>query len=287
MDVSLRAGLDESPDFRQEKFGPKNRGRVIASGETSGGHDLRAGLWLHFRPGPATTHDELRRALQVHAPELLSHDFGLVSSISGPAGPLRASFELVLDGLTFEVFQVSPRPGFRFPDYDFSEESNLPETGSMALVLVPGPHLSGAPRSLPVVRGQFLLGARLIDVLPQIAAAGWPPGEALLAGGRFSAQANAWARGGALPSTGLISIRSAMGGALQSAGLAYFTGQELRIEPDLARERDRAIRLALRLAESLLHRGPLREPEIFGDPAGGTIRLEPSRNGRFIRVWPG
>ena len=78
-----------------------------------------------------------------------------------------------------------------------------------------------------------------------------------------------------------------MGSALQSMGLAYFTGQELRLEADLAMDADSSTRLGLRIAEMLAHRGPLEQVELFAGPDGGTVRLEPSGNGRFVRVWPG
>lgn len=197
-------------------------------------------------------------------------------------------FELLLDGLTFDAFVYSP-PVRGGPVYPAQQDVISPgELASRcAMLVVPGPHLTGAPRALPVLRGQWRLGARLCEALPQIAIAGWPPSGTLLEADVFAASAGSWKAGTTLPAAGMITLRGAFGNALQSAGLAYFTGQELRVEAGLAADNHRASRLALRIAEMLVHRGPLLESEQFAGPDGGTLRLEPSANGRFVRVWEG
>lgn len=224
----------------------------------------------------------LHRVLESSHTGLGSH--ALVSGASGhpEAAHLRACFELVLDGLTFDVVEIAA--GQPAPDY-MTRLVELAEADS--LVLLPGPHLAPAAHSLPVVRGQWRVAARLCDMMAEVAAVGWAPSRTALPAGAFRQTADAWTSKGVFPPQGLVTFVPALGNACQSRGLAHFTGQELRIEPELAHDRDRAIRLGLRLAETLLHRGPLTEPEQFSDPAGGAVRLEPSPNRRFVRVWRG
>jgi hypothetical protein len=78
-----------------------------------------------------------------------------------------------------------------------------------------------------------------------------------------------------------------LGGGIESRGLSYFTGQELRIEPGAAADEGQATLLALRLAGQLIYQGRLETTEQATAPNGATLRLEPSSNGRFVRVWAG
>jgi hypothetical protein len=71
---------------------------------------------------------------------------------------------------------------------------------------------------------------------------------------------------------------------MQSEGLAFFTGQELRIEPELAAAGPRAAQIALRLIHALVERGPVEGPENVLGPSGEPLRLQPSPNRRFVRV---
>lgn len=192
---------------------------------------------------------------------------------------LQPCYGLVLDGLTFDLIRVGNRQ--QTPDYA-TQQVDL--AAGEALLLLPGAHLASVARSLPVVRGQWRLAAQLCDLMPAITAVGWAPSRTLLGAKPFCQMTEAWSSQVAFPPQGLITFVWAFGNALQSRGLAYFTGQELHIEPELTGDRDHATRLGLRLAETLLHRGTLAETERFGDPAGGAIRLEPSANHKFVRV---
>lgn len=218
----------------------------------------------------------LARALAGPGAELVSHVLAPGPFASEP----RPSHELVLDGLTFEAFPLASTQ--RAPDYTV-RPFDLPVGES--LVLLPGPHLASVTRTLPVVRRQWSLAARLCDLMRGVAGIGWAPSRTLMPIDSFRQMVGAWRGQQVFPPLGVVTFGPALGNALQSRGLAYFTGQELRIEPELAGDRDHAVRLGLRLAETLVHRGPLTEPEQFGDPAGGAIRLEPSANHKYVRVW--
>ncbi|WP_324260702.1 hypothetical protein U4960_11100 [Altererythrobacter sp. H2] len=258
---------------------------IIASGGTSDGSDPKSGLWLHFMAGTDAGHETLRQAFARHGPELLSHDFGPVTGISDQSGELRPAFELLLDGLTYDACLTHVKRTKGGPVYESRPDILPRDMSAVALRLVPGPHLDGAPHSLPVVRGQFRLAMRLCTVLPGVLAAGWGPSASLVSREAFCALVAGWEKGGPIPSPGLVTFRSAMGHALQSRGLAFFTGQELRIEADLVTDPGYAARLGLRLAEMLIHRGRVFEAELFTGPSGEQVRIEPSANGRFVRAW--
>ena len=74
-------------------------------------------------------------------------------------------------------------------------------------------------------------------------------------------------------------------GGLQSQGIALFTGQELRLEPELVVDRAAAAKVALRLMHWMVETGTLREEARLTGPDGLPLRLEPSENGRFVRAW--
>lgn len=265
--------------------GQKGRS-VIASREKSGWLDPGVGLWLHLSDSPEPIDLALGGILRGRGAALLSNDF----SLAGPAvaaDPDRpAPFcELLLDGMTYDLMLVARGAGRRLPDYRPALDKAAAQ--GPALVLVPGPHLATAAGSPSVVRAQWQLGTRLCSLLERVMAVGWPPAGAVLTPGSFDGLAEGWAGSGQFPSHGLIAFRPVLGQGLHSSGLAWFTGQELRLEPDLVQDHDQAVRLGLRLAEILIHRGRLTEMEQFAHPAGGTIRLKPSPNGRFVRVWPG
>ena len=218
---------------------------------------------------------------------MISHDFGSISSIAGQKP--RPAFELLLGGLTFDLVITAVGQGHMHGQYFNARETA--DSGYLnstcAFVLVPGPHLAGAEGTLLIVRAQWALGAKLASAVDDIAGVGWRPSATVRSAAAFVAATEAWGRGGPVPSPGLITFQPVFDNALQSAGLAHFTGQEVRMEPDLAGAGEHAVRLGQQIAHMLIHRGALNAPEQFTGPAGETIRLEPSANGRVVRVWPG
>lgn len=96
-----------------------------------------------------------------------------------------------------------------------------------------------------------------------------------------------WQDGGAFPAQLVTSLKAGLGGGIETRGLSYFTGQELRVEPASFSEEGQGSLLALRLASQLIYRGTLEVPEQAISPDGTPLRLEPSANGRFVRVWAG
>ena len=199
--------------------------------------------------------------------------------------------ELLVDGLTYDISGFGadaetritrPRNHFGYIDPDYWPDS-LPDTLAISL----GPHLRNASSHLPILRGIMEIGVALCAALPDVIAVIWRPAELAIEPGQFQAEMARWLDGGPLPAQLLAPVKDSADGGLHSTGLAHFTGQELRIEPELTEDRDYAMRLASRLLGQLLLSPPLgRVEEVIG-PDGNALRLEPSRNGKFVRVWRG
>ena len=154
------------------------------------------------------------------------------------------------------------------------------------MILRAGPHLAEGMNNLPIMRAMMALGATVADALPGVSCATWSLSGVRVAPAEFIASIDRWLGGGPLPVPALIRFKNAIDEGVESVGLAFFHGQEVRIEPDLLTDRDAMIRLAMRIADQLLHRGRLDQSDVMTAPDGRTLRLEPSRNGKFVRVWP-
>ena len=74
---------------------------------------------------------------------------------------------------------------------------------------------------------------------------------------------------------------------MYSEGLALFTGQEVRLEPDMIVDQAEAAKLAVRLLDHLIERGKIEARETIVGPDGSPLQLEPSGNGRFVRICRG
>lgn len=196
--------------------------------------------------------------------------------------------ELLVNGLTFDLTGLAPGPEEPAPpkahSYGFSADDAAP-AGLEAIRIAPGPHLAGAAAMLPVVRTLALLAARLA-MLPETAAVVWEPARCWNAPGHYRDAVLRWAEGGVFPALGLTALASQVDGSMQSEGLVLFTGQELRLEPEVAADKARGAKLAVRLIHLLVQNGPLQAVDRIALPDGGRFRLEPSTNGRFVRVWP-
>ncbi|MDZ4307967.1 hypothetical protein [Allopontixanthobacter sp.] len=196
--------------------------------------------------------------------------------------------ELLIGGMTFDLVGLAPGRPVNLPD--IRHRVSLPEEAIQAtceaLCLVPGPHLAGGANTIPVVRTLFELIALLAaDMGPQLRTICWPPAALATGPEFFRSQAESWQKSGAFPSRILAGYRQMSDGGLQSEGLAFFTGQEIRIEPESVGDCSTAVQLASRLVQQLAQHGPLTQSEEVIAPDGGQMRLVPSGNGKFVRVW--
>lgn len=195
--------------------------------------------------------------------------------------------ELLRDGLTFDLSGLAPGPASVFPvlahRFDLPE---LPQPDTFeALTLRPGPHLAASGNSLPVTRILLALACDLVRHFDDMVAVCWSPAGSAIGRRFFESVATAWLDGGPFPALGLTAFAPTPDGALQSEGLAFWIGQELRIEPPLSADRVAATRLGIRLVNHLVLTGMLQADDHITAPDGTRLVLRPSRGRAMISVW--
>lgn len=104
-------------------------------------------------------------------------------------------------------------------------------------------------------------------------------------GGYFVRIVAAWIGGGAFPALGLTAFESTAGGGVESVGLAFFTGQELRVEPLAGEARVETVKLAVRAVDMLVRHGCVAERATLVGPAGEPLVVEPDAGGKVLRLW--
>lgn len=235
-------------------------------------------MLLLFRAGQRPDAAAFREAVGEAGRLAIAHEF-----VDGDA---TVGVELLRDGMTYDVAGLAPDEAVAMPaarhryGFDGGDGAEPLE----AIALQPGPHLSAGAHSIPVVRTMAGIAADLLAALPAAAAVVWPPSRSFIGPGFFAASVAAWLGGGAFPALGLTAFNDEPGGGMRSEGLAWFTGQELLIAPDLAKDRAAAARLAIRLVNQFVSQGRLGQSEVIVAPDGGRLALEPTRDGGTIRV---
>ncbi|MEO0062907.1 MAG: hypothetical protein RLZZ08_1467 [Pseudomonadota bacterium] len=250
---------------------------------------LNSAVSLLFAPG---TRPDLRaiRALAGGAADfVISHDpQGDAADPSGSGTPDATHLwvELLAKGLTFDLSGLATGEAAAPPPcaHLYGVPSEIAASPLEAITLAPGPHLAGGGGMLPVIRTLALLAARL-TALPGTIAVAWHPARCWSAPDQFRNQVLRWIDGGVFPGFCLAALAPMVDGGLQTEGLALFTGQELRIEPDAGDDRAADAKIAVRLLHQLVETGRVDAEQRFIGPAGDNLRLEPSANGRFVRVW--
>ena len=201
---------------------------------------------------------------------------------------LAAGAELLVNGLTFDLSDLAPTDGAGVPEcaHRFDVPCNVPEQEVEAISLVPGPHLSGGAAMMPIVRSMLELAVSL-SRLDGLLALVWQPAQSWIGPRYFASMTWNWLEGGVFPARGLVGLGAVPDGALQSEGAAFFTGQEIRVEPELMADEMAAANIALRLIDHLVENGPCLEPSAMTGPEGRALHVVPSSNGRMARVWGG
>ena len=263
---------------------------------------LSRGLYLLFARGKRPDRAALKAFVAGQRAISISHDpfdekpVHLVATdgeqVSTERAPVAAPsdklwLELLRDGLAFDLCGLAPGEGQEFPEvrHRFDLEK-LPSSSSFeAMHLVPGHHLAGGERSMPVVKGLVGLARDLVHHFEELVAIVWPPSASAIGQRFFESVATAWIDGGPFPALGLTAFRETIDGALQSEGLAFWIDQELRIEPPLCEDKVAATRMGVRLVNQLVLVGGIEGSERIVAPDGSRLVLRSSRNGRFIRVW--
>ena len=151
-------------------------------------------------------------------------------------------------------------------------------------MLRPGPHIAAGGNSLPMMRAMLALACDLVRQMEDIVAVGWGPAKTAIGRQFFESVTSAWLDGGPFPALGLTAFVEAPDSALESVGLGFWTGQELRIEPPLTADRVAATRLGIRLINHLVIVGRLDSSERVVAPDGTRLVLWPSHNRALISV---
>lgn len=251
---------------------------------------------LLFRPGGRPVADAIRALAQstgdfavslepVHggAAQAIGHRRAVRG---GPAPEGDVWLELFASGLTFDLHGLAPGTGAMIPQraHLFGLTPGVLDMPMEAVTVSPGPHLAGGGAMLPVVRYLAWLAARLA-VLPGVCAVAWHPARCWSSPEHFRDVVLRWMEGGVFPGFGLAALVPMGDGGLQSEGMALFSDQELRIEPEVAADRAAAAKIALRVMHYMAENGHLQVSERISLSGGDNFRLEPSANGRFVRVW--
>ena len=191
--------------------------------------------------------------------------------------------------MTYDLFGAAPGPGIQLPllGYRLGVSRELAEGGHEALALQPGPHLAPGARTMPVVRTMMGVAAMIITHLPGLRAVGWPAAGTMIGPDFFVSSMIAWLAGGAFPALGLTAFVPVADGSLRSEGLAFFTGQELQLATELAKDRAAGTRLGVRLVNQLVGQGQVTAAEAIIGPDGERLTLEPSPDARTVRVRRG
>jgi hypothetical protein len=119
----------------------------------------------------------------------------------------------------------------------------------------------------------------------EVIAVAWGPAGAMIGRRFFESATSAWLDGGPFPALGLTAFVETPDSAIESVGLAFWIGQELRIEPPLVSDRVAATRLGIRLVNHLVLAGGLAEDDHIVAPDGTRLVLRPSRSRAIISVW--
>jgi hypothetical protein len=213
----------------------------------------------------------------------------ITSALGEGDGSSPKGIELLRDGMTYDLVGAAPGRGIALPPprHRFGLPPDFTIDGCEAMALQPGPHLASGARTVPVVRTMMGVAAMTIAHLPRLRALAWPAAGTLIGCDFFVSSMTAWIAGGAFPALGLTAFAADPDEGLRSEGLAFFTGQELRLDADLTSDRAAAARLGIRLVNQLVGQGPVTGTEAIIGPDGERLTLDPSLGARVIRVRRG
>jgi hypothetical protein len=212
-----------------------------------------------------------------------------VSSELGCGGQSPGGVELLRDGMTYDLVGAAPGPAFGIPParHRLGVAPDVVERECEALSLQPGPHLAPGARTLPVVRTMMNVATMIVAHLPGLRAVAWPAAGTLIGPDFFVSSMTAWMAGGAFPALGLTAFAADSDQGLRSEGLAFFTGQELRLEPGLSDDRTAGVRLGVRLINHLVGQGRVTATEAIMGPEGERLTLDPDAAAHLVSVRRG
>lgn len=240
-----------------------------------------SGLCLLFAAGTRPSVEDVERLFAEAGQRI-----GKVARISSRRGMAEGWLELLASGLTFDLTGLipgaaMPRPRAR---HFFGLAPQVAEGEFEAISLLPGPHIAGGEAMLPVIRIMAEVASALADGFACKVVC-WQPAGCWMDSGYFARIAEGWSDGGAFPALGLTGIERTQDGGVESDGLAFFIGQELRVEARRGEGAADTVKLAVRVIDHLVRHGPLAAREELTGPDGEALLAEPSADGRFVRLW--
>ncbi|HMP57067.1 MAG TPA: hypothetical protein PKD92_10905 [Novosphingobium sp.] len=247
---------------------------MVAAGVTAGFSLLFA---AGTRPGVA----EVERLLQTAPPANLGS-----ARISHRPADDEGWLELLASGLTFDLAGLAPAPPAPLPRavHRFGIGDDTAGKVHEAVSLLPGEHIMAGSAQVTVVRVMAGLAARLVG-LGGVRAVAWHPAASWMEAGYFTRVVAAWLAGGVFPALGLTAFESTADGGIESVGLAFFTGQELRVEALAGEARADTVKLAVRAVDMLVRHGPLADRFTLIGPSGEPLVVEPDAGGKVLRLW--
>lgn len=247
---------------------------MVSSGVT-------AGFSLLFAPGARPDAAAVERLLQTLPPADLP-----AARISHRPTEGEGWLELLSSGLTFDLAGLAPAPAAPRPRtlHRFGVSDDLMARPLEAVSLLPGEHIVGGSAQATVVRVMAGLAARLAG-LKGLCAVAWHPVASWMEGGYFVRIVSAWIGGGVFPALGLTAFEPTADGGIESVGLDFFTGQELRVEGLAGEGRADTVKLAVRAVDMLVRHGPLAGRATLVGPAGEPLTVEPDADGKVLRLW--
>lgn len=194
--------------------------------------------------------------------------------------------ELLVSGLAFDVSGLAPAPAGTPPVRRHVFGLDGPELSPdlEAVRLIPSHHIIGGAAMPPVVRALVGLAA-VLTRLEGVRAVCWHPAGTLIETTLFVRLIAGWLAGGAFPALGLTALVRDDDGGLRSEGLAFFIGQEIRIEPQSGEPASDAAKLAVRLIHRLVEDGRVEKVEELFAYDGTLLDAEPSLDRRLLRIW--
>lgn len=190
--------------------------------------------------------------------------------------------ELLISGMAIDCRGLAPAPAEPRPASGAILGLGESPDGE-AISLHPGPHLADAVAMLPVVRAVAALAVELA-ALPGLLAVCWNPAQCWMAPAYFRKVIGDWLAGGPFPALGLTSLHRTAQGAMESRGLAFFTGQELQLPAAAGYTPADQARIAVRLINELVGRDALTQPVELTGPAGEPLVIAPIMAEQKLRV---
>jgi hypothetical protein len=243
---------------------------------------LTSGLSLLFKAGERPSAAAIASALDTldaSAPG---------ASISHLPEPAEGWLELLVGGLTFELWGLAPCAGtpVSAARHRFGVDAGTAGKHVEAVTLVTGPHIFGGRAMEPVVRAMTGLAASLALALPVVAVC-WEPASIWMEPRYFTRTVIGWLAGGPFPALGLTAVETDADGIVRSNGLDFFCGQEIEIVPREGEAPADTVKLALRVIDNLIRRGRIDRRTELESASDRTLIAEPSVDLKRVRIWRG